>query len=272
MIRKKRSIFAITFSLIIVSIYYLNSLEITTFAQDAFEIQVYEYETVPRGMWNLETHLNYILRGTKSFEGTVAPTNNQFHLTYELTHGITDHFELAGYLVLAHRPGVGHEFAGWRIRPRISLPQSWHLPVDISISGEVGFPRKEYEENSVTLELRPIVEKKFGRWQLDFNPVLAHALRGPGKIDGWEFEPGLRFGYEMSKRLDLSLEYYGATGPITHSLPGHEQVHQFYPGGDLKIRENIVWNFGLGIGVTPAGNRLVMKSRIGILFGKKKMK
>ncbi len=28
-------------------------------AQDAFETQVYEYETVPKGMWNLETHLNY---------------------------------------------------------------------------------------------------------------------------------------------------------------------------------------------------------------------
>ena len=29
------------------------------FAQDPFEIQVYEYKTVSKGMWNLETHLNY---------------------------------------------------------------------------------------------------------------------------------------------------------------------------------------------------------------------
>ncbi len=29
-------------------------------AQDPFEIQVYEYETVPKGMWNLETHINYV--------------------------------------------------------------------------------------------------------------------------------------------------------------------------------------------------------------------
>jgi len=242
----------------------------TARAQDAFEIQVYEYETVPKGMWNLETHVNYTGRGTRLFEGTVAPTQNQFHLTFELTRGLTDHFEMAGYLVLAHRPGGGYEYAGWRLRPRVSLPESWHLPVDISISGEVGFPRNIYEENSVTLEIRPIIEKKLGRWQLDFNPVIARALRGPGTKDGWEFEPGARFAYEVHKRLDLSLEYYGATGPLGHPLPGEEQVHQFYPGGDLKLSENVVWNFGIGVGATPAGNRLVYKSRIGILFGKKK--
>ncbi|HZS06789.1 MAG TPA: hypothetical protein VFD58_18280 [Blastocatellia bacterium] len=239
-------------------------------AQDAFEIQVYEYETVPKGMWNLETHINYVGRGTKTFEGPVAPTNNQGHLTFELTRGITDQFEMAGYLVLAYRPGGGFECVGWRLRPRVSLPKSWRLPVDISLSGEIGFPRKVYEENSVTFELRPIIEKKLGRLQLDFNPVVARALRGPGTKEGWEFEPGVRFGWEATKKLDLSLEYYGATGPLGDPLPSDEQVHQFYPGWDLKLSENIVWNFGIGVGVTPAGNRLVYKSRIGILFGKKK--
>jgi hypothetical protein len=93
-------------------------------AQDPFEIQVYEYDLVPKGLWNLETHINYTGRGTKTFEGTFAPTNNQFHLTYELTHGITHNFEPAGYLVLAHRPGGGFEFVGWRLRPRVSLRRS----------------------------------------------------------------------------------------------------------------------------------------------------
>ena len=239
-------------------------------AQDPFEIQVYEYETVPKGMWNLETHMNYIGRGTKTFEGTVAPTNNQSHLTFELTRGVTDQFEMAGYLVLAYRPGGGFEYAGVRLRPRVSLPKSWHLPVDVSISGEFGFPHRTYEDNAVTFEFRPIIEKKFGRLQLDFNPTLARALRGPGTKDGWEFEPATRFAWETTKKLDLSLEYYGATGPLGHPLLGREQVHQFYPGWDLKLSENIVWNFGIGVGVTHSGNRLVYKSRIGILFGKKK--
>ncbi len=38
-----------------------------------------------------------------------------------------------------------------------------------------------YEENSVTLELRPIIEKKLGRFQIDVNPVVGRALRGPAQ-------------------------------------------------------------------------------------------
>lgn len=240
-------------------------------AQDPFEIQVYEYETVPKGMWNLETHMNYIGKGTRTFEGPVAPTNDQFHLTFELTRGLTENFEMAGYLVLAHRPGGDTlDYVGWRLRPRVSVPKSWGWPVDVSMSVEFGFPQKVYEENSVTLELRPIIEKKLGKFQIDVNPVVGRALRGPGTDEGWDFEPGVRFGYELNKKLDVSLEYYGSTGAIGDFLPANEQVHQLFPGGDFKLSENIVWNFGIGVGMTDAGNRLVYKTRVGILFGKGK--
>lgn len=238
-------------------------------AQDAFEIQVYEYELVPKGQWNLETHMNYRRRGSTEFEGTVAPTNGQFHLTYELTRGISDWFEMAGYLVLAHRagPAGGWDYAGWRVRPRFAIPESWHWPVGLSLSTEVGFPNTTYEENQTTFELRPIVEKRIGKVQVDVNPTLTRALRGPGSHVGWEFEPAVRIAY-LGKRLEPSLEYYGATGPIRDVLPVHEQSHQFYPGWDLKITENIVWNFGIGFNATTQGDQLVYKTRIGILFGK----
>ncbi|MBI1787566.1 MAG: hypothetical protein HYR60_08455 [Acidobacteria bacterium] len=241
-------------------------------AQDAFEIQVYEYETVPKKLWNLETHLNYIGKGTKSFDGTVAPTHNQIHMTYELTRGITDHFELAGYLVLARRPGVTSvmEYAGWRIRPRVRLPESWKLPVKVSISGEVGFPRKTYEENAAAMEIRPILERQFGRLQLDFNPTFVRALRGPGTKEGWEFEPAFRAGWEVNKRWDASAEYYGSTGPVTGFFPVREQAHIFYPGFDFKASERVAWNLGIGVAATPAGNRLTFKTRLGVLFGRAK--
>jgi hypothetical protein len=240
-------------------------------AQDTFEIQVYEYETVPKGMWNLETHLNFVQQGTHYYEGRVTPTNHQTHLTYELTHGITNYFELAGYLVLAQRAGAGPiEYAGSRIRPRVALPRSWGLPVDVSISAEVGFPRPVYEENSVTLEIRPIIEKVLGRWQFDVNPVVARALRGPGHVDGWEFEPGVRIGFEHNKRIDWTLEYYAATGPLLNPFSAHDQVHMIFPGCDLHLTPNIVWNLGIGVAATPAGNQLTYKMRLGTLFGHKR--
>src|SRR5438128_11726534 len=90
-------------------------------AQDPFEIQVYEYELGPVGVWNLETHMNYTARASRGYN------LNQAHLTFELTRGISKYFELAGYMLNSYDQGHG-EIAGWHIRPRFTLPEEW-LPV-----------------------------------------------------------------------------------------------------------------------------------------------
>lgn len=234
-------------------------------AQDPFEIQVYEYQTVPRGRWNLETHLNYVARGDRSTEGGVAASQGRTHLTFELTRGLSTYFELAGYLVTARRSGSGGEFAGWRVRPRFRLPEDW-LPVKLSLAAEVAFPKATFEENSITLELRPIIEFEVGTVQVDLNPVIGRALRGPAAAEMWDFEPGARFGLPVSPRLDLSLEYYGSTGAIDRALPRDEQVHQLYPGVDIQLTDAVIWNLGVGLGTTSAGNTRVYKMRLGWLF------
>lgn len=235
-------------------------------AQDPFEIQVYEYITTPKGRWNLETHFNYTVRGTKTPEGTAAPSEGQTHLTFELTRGITSHFELAGYLVLAKRQGHGPDVVAWRIRPRIRAPESWNLPVKLSLSTEVAFPRDLYDGEDATLEVRPIIERQFGRVLIDLNPVIGRSLKGPGTEAGWDFEPGARIGVTVSRVVDLSVEYYGSLGPVSDFLPADEQVHQFFGGGDLQLKDNVILNLGLGLGATDAGNRTVLKARLGWMF------
>jgi hypothetical protein len=71
----------------------------------------------------------------------------------------------------------------------------------------MGFPRALYEENATTLEIRPILEKSLGRFELDFNPVIGRALRGPGTKEGWDFEPGARFAFALTPRFEPTLEY-----------------------------------------------------------------
>jgi hypothetical protein len=83
---------------------------LTAKAQDPFESHVYEYEQLPPGGFTLEGHFNLVGIGTKSFEGTVAPTNHQFHMTGELTGGSRDNVSLGFMLLTAVRPiekGVG---------------------------------------------------------------------------------------------------------------------------------------------------------------------
>lgn len=225
-------------------------------SQDPFEIQVYLYQTVPKGKFNLETHLNTVARGT---------TKGEDHLTFELTRGITDYFELAGYLVTASRPGVSGEFAGWRVRPRFRVPED-KLPFKFSLSTEVAFPKEVYESNDITLEVRPIFEWDFDKIVLAVNPVVGRALRGPDAAEGWDFEPGVHLGYKITDRFEPSLEYYGSTGLVHDPLPSDSQVHQIYPGFDYRFNENVILNVGVGFGATNAGNTLVYKMRFGWMW------
>lgn len=248
------------------TLFIAGVLALPLHAQDPFEIQVYEYLTTPKGRWNLETHFNHTLRGTRTMDGPVAPSEGQTHLTFELTRGITHHFELAGYVVFAKRSGHGPDVVAWRVRPRIRAPEHWRLPVKLSLSTEVAFPRQLYDAEEITLEVRPIIERQFGRVLIDLNPVIGRSLKGPGTGEGWDFEPGGRIGVTVSPVVDLSLEYYGSLGPVDDFLPSDEQVHQLFWGGDLQLRTNVVLNLGMGFGLTDAGNRRVLKARLGWLF------
>jgi len=235
-------------------------------AQDPFEIQVYEYETVPKGKWSLETHFNYTSKGTTVFDGTVAPSQGQAHIAFELTRGVTDWFEMAGYALFARRSGHSPDWVGYRLRPRVRFPERWRLPVKVSLSVEAGFPRDLYEAADATLEIRPILERRFGRVQIDLNPVLGRSISGPGSHAGWDFEPGARLALSASDKFEASVEYYGAWGEVGDLLPRAQQVHQIFGGGDLGLSPNVVLNFGLGLAATNAGNQTVWKLRLGWMF------
>ena len=71
-----------------------------------------------RGDFPFETHLNYIGKGTKTFEGPVAPFQDQFHATFELTAGLTDQISVGFMQLNARRPGSSLEYVcGWRFLP-----------------------------------------------------------------------------------------------------------------------------------------------------------
>ena len=231
-------------------------------AQDAFEIAVYGAGTAPRKAWELETHFNYIARGTTAFDGPVAPSERQFHLALELTRGLTDHWEVTAYLLSAYRPGPGVEYAGWRLRSRVRAPESWRLPVDLGIAAELEFSPAAYDETTTGLEIRPILEKRIGRVKLQLNPVIERVLASTAGEAEWEVEPSGRLGVAVSKRVALSVEYYGKTGLLGSALPASQQVHQLYPGVDVRLGDEFELNVGVGFGTTAAGNRLVLKSRL----------
>jgi hypothetical protein len=238
-------------------------------AQDPFEIVVYPAATLGGGEWELETHLNYTARGTTAYNGTVAPSQHQTHLTFELTHGITAGWEASVYLLTAYRPGVGTEYAGWRLRSRVHAPARWRLPLDLGFSAEFEAPRAAFGGASPTVELTPILEKQFGALRLGLNANFERdfgAGEAGGAEEGWEFEPSALVAYRMSSIVTARLEYHGAFGELGAPLQAAARVHQFFPGVDLRLGNEVMLGLSVGAGTTTAGNRLVFASRFEFEF------
>jgi hypothetical protein len=233
----------------------------TLAAQDPFEIHIYEYEPMRLGQYSLEAHLNVTAQGTSLHDGTLLPTDHQTHLTLEPTAGVTPEFAVGFMFLSAWEPGYSPQYTGWRVLPHFYLPESWNLPVRVGFVAEFSFQNAAYEENSRRVELRPILDREFQRWQIVFNPVVERALHGPGTRHGWNFEPALLLRWKRPK-FSPSLEYYGEVESITAQPYAQPEVHQLFLGGDWEASPRFSVNLGAGFDMTDRGPGLVLKSRL----------
>ena len=241
-------------------------------AQDNYEIQVYGSETVAPRTTMVELHSNFTADGSKALPGLpytaegTYPTNHAEHETVEITQGITSWSEVGFYIFTSARGGQGWQWVGDHIRPRVRVPDSWHWPVGVSLSTEVGYQRARFSPDTWTLEIRPIVDKQMGRWYWSVNPALERSFHGPGVSEGVEFSPGVKVSYNFSKAIAGGLEYYGAFGRISNFAPAREQEQQFFPAVDLNVSPKWEINFGVGVGVTASTDHLIVKGIVGRRF------
>lgn len=239
---------------------------IPVFSQNNYEIQVYGSELVPPGNTMLELHSNFTVEGTKTVMQGLYPTEHQLHETVEITHGFTDYFECGFYIFTNAQSNVGWQWVGDHIRPRFAVPESWHWPVGVSISNEIGYQRRPYSTATWDWEIRPIVDKQLGPWYMSFNPALDRAFDGPDVNQGLVFSPNFKLSYDFTRVFTGGFEYYGSVGPINDFVPFKFQEHQFFPAIDLNLSPKWEFNFGVGIGVTQSTDHLIVKMIIGYRF------
>jgi hypothetical protein len=235
-------------------------------AQDNYEIQVYSYDTVAPHTTMVELHSNFTAEGSKTVQDSVLPTNHAEHETVEITQGINDWFEVGFYIFTSIQPDDGWQWVGDHIRPRFRVPESLHWPVGVSLSNEIGYQRRQFSTDTWTWEIRPIVDKKIGRWYLSFNPTLDRSFHGPGENEGVVFSPNAKFSYDFTKRIAGGLEYYASYGPITGFDPLKDQQQQFFPSIDLDLGPQWEFNFGVGVGATGSTDHLIIKCILGRRF------
>ena len=235
-------------------------------AQDNYEIQVYASELVPPRNTMVEIHSNFTVNGSKTVVNGVQPSNHAEHETLEITQGFNEWFETGFYVFSSIQPKGGWQWVGDHIRPRFSVPQKWHWPVGVSISQEIGYVRPSFATDTWTYELRPIIDRTLGPWYFGFNPAFERSLHGLNVHHGWTFAPAVKVSYDITKKVTGGFEYYGATGPATEFDPLAQQEHQIFPTIDLNLSPKWEVNLGVGWGLTPATDHLIVKCIIGRRF------
>ncbi len=242
-----------------------------TYGQGNYEIQVYGSDTVPPKNLMVELHSNYTVSGQTNVIDGVYPTNHQEHETLELTQGITDWSEIGFYVFTSEQDGHGVQWVGDHIRPRVRAPESWHLPVGLSLSTEIGYQRAAYSLDTWTWEIRPIIDKTIGRWYFAVNPALERTFHGPDVKQGLGFSPAAKLSYDFTPKISGGFEYYADYGRLFDFDNLHEQQQQLFVVTDLNVSP--VWeiNFGVGVGPTAATDHLIIKGILGRRFnwGKK---
>ena len=234
-------------------------------AIDLYEIQIYTTDTTPRGRLQLELHSNTTTTAT----GHPAKSNlgpYQIRETLEATYGITEHIELGQYLATAKLDNGNYEYAGSRTKCHFGFgdPETW--PVAVGGNVELDYMRRAAEDNPFSLELRPIVEKKYKRLWLVADFDFVKPFNGPGTHDGVTLEPSGLIGYELFNWVTPALEYYGDLGPVKSMNAAQEQQHFLFPTVNLYLVPRLEVNFGVGFGLTRASNGTIVKSIDGWTF------
>lgn len=228
-------------------------------AQENYEIQVYGSETMAAGHTIFELHSNWTGTGSKTLNGTVLPTHHALHETIEITHGFNDWFEVGWYIFTAVPSSGGWNWVGDHIRPRVRAPLSWNWPVGVSLSMEAGYQREEFSEDTWSIEIRPIVDKEFGRLYVSLNPTMELPLKNASGDRALQFAPNAAVSFDVTEQINVSLEYYGALGPVKGFLPASQQEHMLLPAINLNVSPKWEINFGFGFGLTDSGDRGIVK-------------
>ncbi len=242
------------------------TVTLASYGQDNYEIQVYAADTVAPGRTMVELHSNFTFEGFKTSVGGVLPDEHQLHETVEITQGWNNWFETGFYIFTSAGPNQGYKWVGDHIRPRVRAPDSWHWPVGVSISTEIGYQRPIFSSDTWTWEIRPIIDKQFTRWYLAFNPSLERSFHGASVHQGVGFAPNAKAAYSVTKKLSAGLEYYGSLGAITGFDPFGLQQEQLVPSIDYDFGPNWEFNFGVAVGVTHSTDHMIVKMIVGRRF------
>jgi hypothetical protein len=229
-------------------------------ALNYFELETYPYRTASRGEVELENFTAYTRRGTQD---APAPDNNQglVRNSMEVTYGVTDKTEVAGYVDYSRARGNGDwDLAGSRAHVRTRFAEKGEWPVDLGLYAEAEFPH--HDVNDLEFELRGIIEKDVNKWTFDLNPIFERTLKGVEKEEGTELHYAASAIYRLNERWHPRLDLFGDFGPLRNFEERDEQTHLVSPAIDILFGHGLSASVGVAYGQTKASEQQIVRARV----------
>jgi hypothetical protein len=194
------------------------------YAQDEFEIQVYDSETAHAGESGLELHANHHL---------IHAAPDQSHLTLEPHYGATEWLELGAYLQGSLDTTGDAAFAGAKLRAKLRAPaRYWNDRIGLAINFEVSGVPSRFEPNVWGSEIRPIADIHAGWLYASVNPIVGIDLAGTDAGHP-RLEPAAKLGV-VAGRAMFGVEGYASS-----------DVQRVFGTVDIRGKS---WDLDFGIG------------------------
>jgi hypothetical protein len=226
------------------------------------EIQVYNAGIAAPGQFTIQQHLNYIPLGLKDppFPGGLV-SNRAINGTPEFAYGVTDWWEVGLYLPFAIQD---QQFLsnGFKLRTLFVSPNADQRTFFYGINFEFSNTMPRFSQTKFAMEVRPIIGVRNADYEFIVNPIVD---AGFGRLGELDFAPAVRLARKLGQDTYIGLEYYADFGPIGSFPRLADQQHTLFAVTDFKLGVFDV-DFGVGYGLTPGSDRLVVKTIIGYAF------
>ena len=216
-------------------------------AQDLFELEVFEFDTTPKGTYGIGLHTNGVPQPDID-GGASASAHRPVHLSAEVLRGWTDRFDTAVFIQTApFGASAGHWIAGGHVRARVALVDEPAFPFKVALSGEYGFNRPSWDDELQTFEVTPILERRMGRMSLILNPSMELVVLGDeGQSPDPSFAIAARTGWSFNDSLSVAVDYFSRSGTTRHFAADDPAHHLIFPTIDVGLNHG--WTLSLGAG------------------------
>jgi hypothetical protein len=184
---------------IFVSVFIITAATIVH-ADERTYVWTYEYQTLPRGVAELEHYLTFTSPELGEFEGT---TTVEHQIEYEF--GMNDRFDVGIYQVFKQKPGESLTYNGFKVRGRYRFGEKNMYFMDPLIYVEYK-NKPDFSEHA--MEVKFILAKDIGRFNIALNPYF-EVEEGEEET---EFTPKYAAGlsYALHDLFKIGVEFKGS--------------------------------------------------------------